>query len=165
MDFQPFTAPPSDHHPLNSGLGTENGVTAKGLIDGLNTYLAHLFAAVEGKVATVAGGARALTPDKFVANVTAQIADFHTRISAVEDGIVDLKKLVQEVRPMLEAFLTIAHGNQVAPAHQATITDPTHGIMDLSGQVPPNPEQPVDAQGKAAPRNRLADVLAGISTQ
>lgn len=43
MDFQPFQPPPSDHHALNAGLGTEGGVSAKGLVDGVNSYFKHIF--------------------------------------------------------------------------------------------------------------------------
>ena len=50
MEFVPFQAPQSDHHTLNTGLSTEGGVTAKGLVDGLNVYLGQLFAAVNGSV-------------------------------------------------------------------------------------------------------------------
>lgn len=43
MEFVPFQAPQSEHHMLNTGLSTEGGVTAKGLVDGLNSYIGHLF--------------------------------------------------------------------------------------------------------------------------
>jgi len=43
MDFVPFQPPQSEHHMLNTGLSTEGGVTAKGLVDGLNSYIGHLF--------------------------------------------------------------------------------------------------------------------------
>lgn len=53
MDFTPFKAPPSDHHPMNTGLSTENGVTAKGLIEGINAHLTNIYQVMKGEVAHI----------------------------------------------------------------------------------------------------------------
>jgi len=152
MDFKPFDAPPSDYHSLNSGLSTEGGVTAKGLIEGLNAYLAHLFAAVEGKAAPMIKAAKqdikSVEPD-----LVALFAAHSDRISAIEHGLAEMKQ-------MLDAFFDAAQS-----MHQASLT-PATPPAESSDPVPPHPDQPADVQTKEAdpaPHNALADILAGIS--
>lgn len=48
MDFQPFQPPPSQHHPLNTGLSSENGTNAFEFVTGVNAYLKHIFEVLKG---------------------------------------------------------------------------------------------------------------------
>lgn len=45
--FVPLVPPPSDHHPLNTGLGTEFGDTARGLMQKVNAGFAGVFSRLE----------------------------------------------------------------------------------------------------------------------
>lgn len=40
--FVPIVGPPSDHHPLNTGLGTEHGDSAKTLVEKVNKGFANI---------------------------------------------------------------------------------------------------------------------------
>jgi hypothetical protein len=53
VDFKPFQAPDNDYASLNAGLSTEGGVTAKGLVEGVNAYFSHLFKVVGGRMGDV----------------------------------------------------------------------------------------------------------------
>lgn len=74
MKFIPFQAPPSEHHTLNTGLSSENGVTAKGLIDGINNCFAHLFSVFDGEH----------QPEMVDADARAEVAALADHVTALE---------------------------------------------------------------------------------
>lgn len=45
--FAPIVPPPSDHHPLNTGLGTEMGDTPKSMIDKINSGFENVMSMLE----------------------------------------------------------------------------------------------------------------------
>jgi|SRR5882672_305191 len=53
--FVPIVPPPSEHHALNTGLGTELGDNAKTMIGKINAGFAHVYALLTGTSAPIAG--------------------------------------------------------------------------------------------------------------
>lgn len=76
MDFKPFDAPATDYSPLNAGVGAERGVTAKGLVEGVNAYFSHLFKVVSERASDV---------------VDAIDGEARERISALEETVANLQ--------------------------------------------------------------------------
>ncbi len=162
MDFKPFDVPPSDYHPLATGLGDEGGVTPRNLVAGINAYLAHLFAAIEGKV------------PKMIKSGEADLSSLRRGAGAMvisaEDDIVKLigrlsdriAKLEHDVA-MLEDLLTSAKSTPQAPiqyagdgSHPQTIT-PAPVEPDIQGMACVDP---VDESDSPQPPNSLAALLA-----
>lgn len=120
MDFIPFQAPQSDHHPLNTGLSTENGVTAKGLIDGVNAYFKHLFGLVEDKVGSIAEAVDKEARDAVI-ELESQVAALQARIDGDAGKFAELQAQITALSIKQPVFATKP---DVPPKDTVTEVDP-----------------------------------------
>ena len=173
MDFVPFDPPPTDHDSLATGYTTEKGVNAKTFVEGINTYLAHLFAAVEGKTAPAIAKTE---KDVQVAKVdlVKLFAGLSDRMAKLEEGHAMLEARLTSAPSTPQAALPLAVPDPSAPAmpppnpqHVETASEAVQRIHnDLAAALAKAKAEVgtavADVEG-ALPRNTLADVLAGIS--
>jgi hypothetical protein len=117
MDFTAFKPPPSDHHPMNTGLSTENGVTAKGLIEGINAHFTNLYQVLKGGVSHV---------------VETIDDEARTHLTALEDVVTSLQQKVEALTAahttLNNTVLAVAAGAQVAVGAQGTATAVGGGV-------------------------------------
>lgn len=158
MDFVPFDPPPSEHHPLNTGLSTENGTTAKGLIEGINAYLAHLFSKIEGAGANVIADAKQAGPD-----IVKLIAHLSDRITVLEN---DLWYASSKPQAPIEPQPPQPDETPPNPPHVETASEAVQRIHDdlaaTIAKAKAGIGTAVTDVEAAIPHSSLADLLAGI---
>lgn len=119
MDYVPLVAPPSEHHPLNTGLSTENGTTAKGLIEGVNAAFTHVFDVLKGGVSHV---------------VETIDDEARTHLTALEDVVTSLQQKVEALATSHAAtaatVVAMSTPSEPPPASAPAKVDPAAGTTE-----------------------------------
>lgn len=140
LKFIPFASPPSDHHPLATGLSTENGVTAKGLVDGINTYFEKVFDTIKGDA-----GEFVHTVEQVDSEARTKISSLEAEIEALHDSHASMSAQMKQVISMLQAVIT---GPAPAPK---PLGDPAPSDLTLGQPKAAQPApDPVAAKAAAA---------------
>lgn len=105
MDFVPFKAPPTDSHPLNTGQSTENGTTAKSLVDGINASFIHVFDVLKGEAAHIVDTADA-EARAHVAELSEAVTALQKQVEALTSGHVALGQTINEVASTVATLAT-----------------------------------------------------------
>ena len=159
MEFVPFQAPQSEHHMLNTGLSTEGGVTAKGLVDGLNTYLGHLFAKVEGNGANAISTAKSAGPDimRIITVLSDRITELEQRFSPAP-STPQASTIAEDLKDAATMLADAKAAPAVETAAQAVKRIHDEAIAKLKADRSAL-ETGVET---VVAKNSLADVLAGL---
>jgi len=167
MEFVPFQAPQSEHHMLNTGLSTEGGVTAKGLVDGLNTYLGHLFAKVEGDGANVISTAKSAGPDivRLIAALSDRITELEKWAGTLPSDAPSTATSTPQASTIAEDLkdaATMLADAKVAPAVE-TAAQAVKRIHDEAiAKLKADRSALETGVETVVAKNSLADVLAGL---
>lgn len=117
MDYTPIQAPASDHHPLNTGLSSELGVTAKGLVDHVNANFRHVFEVLKGEIVHAV-----------------EVVDDEART-----GLMALAEHVTVLEQQMEHLLAIV---TAAPIQGVAAAGETGQLQPEAAPPPPPPNQP-----------------------
>ena len=163
MKIVPFDPPQSDHHMLNTGLSTEGGVTAKGLVDGLNVYLAQLFAELSAMQPVLGGLVSASRSQQIgialeqTSSTASSTPQASTLAEDLEDAEADLSALRKGGGDMIISDERMMGRLETAAEAVKRVQGDLATKLASMGK-PPSPGDTPDP-----PRSSLADVLAGIS--